>query len=421
MITILTLAALAAAQPGATPSMLDLSRDLRSAAREAAMVEDWEAARRHTEAARALQPGHPGLINNALIVARFSGDLEAAFTALEAAAGAGLAWNLAGVGQADALRETDAARFEALEAAFSANAAPVGEARLVAEPPLADALIEALAVDDETERLFLGSVADRRIYRVEPFDPQTPGIFAGEDAPIGSIFGLAVDRRNGLLYAAEGAVAQTPRGEGEEIGTAVLALDLDSGAIVARHTVDGAARIGDVVVRDGVVYASDAEAGRIYRLDGPRAALEVFAEDARFSSLQGLAPTRGAVYVVDYAVGLWRIDTASRQARLLAAPPGASLIGLDGLVTDRMGRIFVIRNGAAPTGLFELELDRDGEPVALTPVLIGDERVDEPVTARIADGRAFLIANAEWDLFPEDGGAPARPRSDPQILAVPLP
>ncbi|MFW5660775.1 MAG: hypothetical protein ACOC05_05240, partial [Oceanicaulis sp.] len=283
MITIFLSAALAAAPPAEPVSVLDLSRDLRSAAREAAMEEDWESARRHTRAARALQPGHPGLINNALIIARFSGDTEAGFAALEDAAAAGLVWDLDDVGQIGALRAADPERLAAIETALAANAEPTGRAELVAEPPLADALIEALAVDNETERLYLGSVADRRIYRVEPFEPESREVFAGEDEPIGSIFGLAVDRRNGLLYAAEGRVAQTPAGDDEELGTALLAFDLDSGRIVARHTVQGAARIGDVVVRDGVVYASDAEAGRIYRLDGPRAELELWAEDPRMA------------------------------------------------------------------------------------------------------------------------------------------
>lgn len=421
MITIFAFAALALSQPAETVAPFELARDLRGAAREAAMMEDWESARRLTSAARAVQPGHPGLINNALIIARYSGDLDSGFAALEDAAASGLSWDMSGVGQIDDLRAADPERLSAIEAALTANAIPAGQASLAARPALADALIEALAMDSETERMYLGSVADRRIYRIEPFDPERPEVFAGENEVIGSIFGLAIDRRHGLLYAAEGRVPQTRVSEGEEIGTALLALDLDTGRVVARHTIEGAQRMGDVVVRDGIVYASDADIGRIYRLDGPRAELEVWAEDPRFASLQGLAPTRGSVYVADYALGLWRVDAASRDARLLAAPPGASLIGLDGLATDRTGRIFVIRNSGAPAGLFELELDRDGNPSALTPVLTGDERLGAPVTVRIMDGRAFVLADAQWDLFPADGSAPSAARSDPQILSLPLP
>jgi len=402
-----------------TVSLRDASLALRDQVRAAAGIEDWESAKRANAAALALQPGHPGLLNNQLVLSRLSRDQPGMLDALEAIANHGLSFDIGGFAQADDLRAFDPDRVAAVEAQFTAHAAPIGQARLVAEPPLRDALIEALAVDNETERLYLGSIVDRRIYRVEPFSPEEAEVFAGEDEPIGSIFGLAIDRRNAILYAAEGAVDITPREEGEEIGTSLLALDLETGEIVARHTIEGAARIGDVVVRDGIVYASDADAGRIYRLSGPRAEIELYAEDARFVSLQGLAPARGALFVADYTWGLWRIDPVSREARLLATPPGASLIGLDGLVADRTGRLFVIRNGAAPYGLFELEFDRSGALWDLTPVLINDARLGEPTTARIADGRAFLLNDAQWALFEADADASAR--TDPMVLSLALP
>lgn len=402
-------------------SLLDTSRALRAETRAAAAAGDWEAARRTNDAALALQPGHGALLNNALLIAGFAGDVSAQFDALERIAGAGLAFDLADYEGADALSAADPARLAALEVAFASIVAPTGSARLVAEPPLRDALIEALAVDSETERLFLGSVADRRIYRVEPYAPEEAQVFAGVDEPIGAIFGLAVDRRTGRLYAAEASVeGVTPVSEGEEISTALLAFDLETGELIERYTIEGADHIGDVVVRDGVVYATDSGAGRIYRLDGSRGALEVYAEDPRFGSLQGVVSTRGAIYAVDYGMGLWRIDPVERTAALMAPPPGASLIGLDGMAVDRAGRVFVIRNGGAPAGLFELEFDMSGALSALTPVLIGDDRLGEPVTVRLTDGRAFVIADAQWRFFEGETLDPAQ-RTDPQILAVPLP
>ncbi len=402
-------------------SLLDTSRQLRAETRAAAGVGDWEAARRTNEAALALQPGHAGLLNNALLIAGFAGDVEGQFLALERISGAGLAFDISDYGRADTLRTADPERLAALEAAFAAIAAPAGDARRVAEPPLKDALIEALAVDSETERLFLGSVADRRIYRVEPFAPEAFEVFAGEDEPVGSIFGLAVDRRHGRLYAAEGRIEGiTPAAEGEAVDTALLAFDLETGALLERYTIEGAERIGDVAVRDGVVLATDAEAGRIYRLNGPRAQLELYAEDPRFESLQGVVSTRGAVFAVDYALGLWRIDPVERSAVLMPTPPGASLIGLDGMAVDRTGRVFVIRNGAAPVGVFELEFDIDNQLTVMRPVLTGDDRLGEPVTVRLTDGRAFLISDAQWRFFEGEGADPDA-RTDPLILSAPLP
>ena len=403
-------------------SLLDTSRALREAMRAAAQIEDYETARRLNGAALSIQPAHSGLLNNEVLLAGFAGDVEGQFAALEAMASAGLGYDLeASVRNLAELETADADRLAALRAAFANNAAPVGSARLIASPPLGGALIEALAVDNETERLYLGGVAERRIYRVEPFAPTEFEVFAGEDEPIGSIFGLAADRVNGRLYAVEGVVPQTPLSDGETPGTALLALDLETGELIARHTLEGAERMGDLTVRDGIVFVSDADAGRIYRLNGPRGELELYAEDDRFASLQGLAQARGALWVVDYALGLWRIDPVTRHAHLQPSPDGASLIGLDGLVADRLGRLFVIRNGAAPTGVFELVFDAQSRLVGMEPVLTGDSRMGEPTTARISDGRLFVNADAPWDQFPEDGSAPDGPRRTPQILAVPIP
>ena len=426
LLTTLSAAALllGAALPAAaqSPSLLDASRALREEMRAAAQIEDFETARRLNTAALSIQPGHSALLNNAVLLAGFAGDVEGQFEALEAIAGAGLSYDLdVSVRNLAELEGADAQRLAALRAAFASNALPVGSARLVASPPLGDALIEALAVDNETERLYLGGVAERRIYRVEPFAPAEFEVFAGEDQPIGSIFGMAADRRTGRLYAVEGVVPQTPVTEGETPGTALLAFDIETGELIERYTIEGAARMGDLTVRDGIVYVADADAGRIYRLNGPRAELELYAEDDRFASLQGLAQARGALWVVDYALGLWRIDPVTRHAHLQPSPQGASLIGLDGLVADRLGRLFVVRNGAAPVGVFELVFDAQSRLVGMEPVLTGDARLGEPTTARISDGRLFVNADAPWDQFPEDGSSPSGPRRTPQILAVPIP
>lgn len=403
-------------------SPLEISRELRAQVRAAAQAGDFESARRANMAALALQPGHLGLLNNAVLIEGLAENEAGQIQALEQIAAAGLSYDLeARVRNLETLRTDYPEQLAQIEARLQHNAQPTGQAEPVANPALSNALIEALAIDNETERVYLGGVAERRIYRVEPFDRESFDVLAGDAFAIGSIFGMAVDRVNGRLYAAEGVVPQTPLEAGETPGTALLALELDTGELIRRHTLEGAVRMGDVTVRDGIVFVSDAEAGRIYRLNGPRGELELYAEDPRFASLQGLAQARGALWVIDYALGLWRIDPVSREAQLQPTPAGASLIGLDGLVADRMGRLFVIRNGAAPVGVFELQFDPMGAFVGMAPVLTGDERLGEPTTVRIADDRLFLTADAPWALFPEDGSLPDAPRPDPVILSVPLP
>jgi len=419
---VVALAALSSPVQAQELNALEVSQQLRSQVRQAAQSGDYESARRANAAALALQPGHLGLLNNAVLIEGLAENSAGQIEALEQIALAGLSYDLQSrVRNLETLRTHFPDQLDAIQSQLTRNAVPTGQAERVAQLRLPDALIEALAVDNETERLLLGGVAERRIYRVEPFDRENFEVLAGDDFPIGSIFGMAVDRVNGRLYAAEGSVPQTPLDAGEQITTSLLVLDLETGELIARHTLDGAQRMGDVTVRDGIVFVSDAEAGRIYRLNGPRATLELYAEDSRFVSLQGMAQARGALWVVDYALGLWRIDPVSRDAQLQPTPDGASLIGMDGLVADRLGRLFVIRNGAAPVGIFELQFDPMGAFVGMAPVLTGDERLGEPTTVRIADDRLFVIADAPWALFPEDGSPSEGPRPNPEILSVPLP
>lgn len=98
-----------------------------------------------------------------------------------------------------------------------------------------------------------------------------------------------------------------------------------------------------------------------------------------------------------------------------------SLIGFDGLATDSYGELYGIRNGSQPHGLFHIALQGFGDRARVTPVLTGHRDFGDPVTVRVSDGRLFILANAQWDLFPEDGSQPSEPRRDPVILFQPVP
>ena len=106
-------------------------------------------------------------------------------------------------------------------------------------------------------------------------------------------------------------------------------------------------------------------------------------------------------------------------------PGEASLIGIDGLLNTRDGRIVAVRNGAAPHQMMAIDLDRDGREVAATEVLLRAHPdmtgATEPTLVDLADGRAWLVANAAWPLFPEDGSEPASERPATVILEMDLP
>ncbi len=422
MLVVMLGAALAFEEPsaGADPqTFLDQSLRLRARTRELAAEGDWRNAFLFNLQALDLQPGHYGLLTNAAIIAFNDADVERTMLALALLARAGGSFDLPADMRA-ALQDYDAGWLAELESVLTMNGSATGHAERYLSTPLPNALIEALAVDIDAERLYLGSVASRALYSVSLESPQNPERLAGPDEGLGSVFGLAIDGRARILYAATGTVPQTPLGEDETIEPALVAYDLLTGEISHRHTIDGAGRFSDVVAQDGIVYTSDAEGGRIYVLSEPGGTLELYAEDSRLASLQGLALTRGALFAVDYATGLWRIDPITREPGRVEVSEG-SLIGFDGLATDSYGELYGIRNGSRPHGLFHITLQGFGNGARVTPVLTGHPDFGDPVTVRISDGRFFILANAQWDLFPEDGGPPAGERRNPIVLFKPVP
>ncbi len=422
-------AVLAAALPGFVsaqeeaelPTQQTIAEDLFGAANRYIEAEDYEAARRTLEAALDLKPGHAGILRGLFITARRDDRPDDALYALERMADAGISFDPgAGSGW---LREANAMRFAEVSARLEANAQPAGEAERFAVINAPDALIEGVAKDIETDRLFLSSVAQRQILMLEPFARDEPIVFADREDGLMSVFGIAVDDRTRVVWAATGVVPQTPLDEGEEEATALLAFDLMTGELFRRYEIEGAQQIADFVVRDGIVYASDTRAPRIYVLNSVSSDLEVLVEDPRFVNLQGLALARGALYAADYATGIWRIDLGDGSVSLVRAG-SESLIGIDGLLNTRDGRLIAVRNGTPPHQLMAIDLDREGRAVASTEVLLRGHpdmgENTEPTLVDLADGRAWLVANAAWPLFPEDGSEPEAERPATIILELDL-
>ena len=416
-------AAQTAADESAPSTPQSLAHEMFAQANTAVRAKDYTAARRLLEATLALKPAHPAILRGLVTVAQRAGRPDDGFAALERMATAGLAFDPAPL--SDWLSPADPERFAAVSRRLAANSAPVGRAEVVAEIDRPGALIEGVAMDIETDRLFVSSVTGREILLLEPFARDEPQVFADREDGLWSVFGLAVDDRSRVVWAGSAAIDQTPLDEGETGGTALFAFDLVTGDLYNRYEIDDAVQIADFTVRDGTVYASDSGAPRVYVLDSTSGELEVLAEDPRFVSLQGLALARGALYVADYAMGLWRIDLGDHSVSLVRS--GAeSLIGIDGLRQTRDGRLIAVRNGTPPLQVMAIDLDADGRAVASTEVLLRGHPTmaddwAEPTLVDPADGRAWLVANAAWPRFNARDEAPDTDQPPTVILEIDLP
>ena len=405
-----------------SPTPQSISTDLYRTAMRHASDGDYETARRMLEANLQIKPGQVAYLRLLVTLAMMNDRPDDAFAALDRIADQGLIIELARF--EEGLRAADSPRLDAIIARFAVNAAPVGQAERLAVVDAPDALIEGVAMDIESDRLFLSSVAQREILMIEPFSPDEVTVFAGADDGLWSVFGIGVDDRTRMVWATSGVVPQTPMAEGEPAGTALFAFDLVSGDLYRKYQIEGAGLMTDFVVRDGTVYVSDNEAPRVYVLDDMGSDLRLLVEDDRFASLQGLALSRGALYVADYTIGIWRIDLGNQSVSLVEAA-GHSLIGIDGLLNTRDGRLIAVRNGVTPHQVMAIDLDREGRAVANVDVLLRAHRDmgdnTEPTLIDLADGRAWLVANAAWPLFPEDGSVPAGGRPSTVIFEMDIP
>src|SRR6202008_4358054 len=91
---------------------------------------------------------------------------------------------------------------------FASNRASVQASRLLINVPAEHRLIEGIAWDSRTGRLFAASVVSRVLLVRE-----AQGWRAIEGLETGSLFGLAIDNRRRVIWAASGVVEQTPSPE----------------------------------------------------------------------------------------------------------------------------------------------------------------------------------------------------------------
>jgi sugar lactone lactonase YvrE len=330
---------------------------------------------------------------------------------------AGMGYGLSPASQAVLSVHLSARDADAFSARFAANRARLGGSRLVDSVPAGIPLIEGVARDPRTGRLFVTSVVGRALLvRDEAGWREVRGLDAG------SLFGMTLDVAGRRLWIASGALDQTP-----SPGTAfrgLIGVDLDSLRLVKRLPVPNGGSPGDVGLgADGVLYASDPVRGAVYRARPDDGALSVLVPPGRFGSPQGLATSRDGrlLYVADYACGIAVMDIAAGGIARLTVRRPMMLDGVDGLVRHGDGLILV-QNGVNPPRIARLTLGGGGRRVDRLEIV---ERANpdwgEPTLAALDGGELLYVADAQWERYGPAGRilgeGPTRPTP---IRALPL-
>jgi DNA-binding beta-propeller fold protein YncE len=301
---------------------------------------------------------------------------------------------------------------------FAANARPIGVAKTEVTIDRLGLIPEGLAHDARRNRWLVSSVRTGAILAVNANGDVTTFV----DVPWG-VFGIAVDAKRNVLWATTAAMEQNEDFHAEDKGkSALLRIDLASGEVLEtlKPADDATHHFGDVAVAsDGEVYVSDAASPVILRVAG--SAFEPFVRGP-FASVQGIAPAKKALYVADYAKGLFAIDRRTGDVTLLRTPPNASLLGIDGLYLVDEKTLVGTQNGTNPNRIIRIRLAPGGLAVTSVETLLANApAMHDPTLGALAGKRFYFNAIGQWDLFGADGRIADPLKLQPAVvLSVPV-
>ena len=401
---------------GASPP----AAELREEARAASARGDLTSARRLLAEAVASQPDSPGIMLELAATAARQDDGPAAIAALEKIAGLGAAPPVERDPRFAGLQGS--ASFRRALQAFSRLREPAGVAEELTSLTGRTGILEGIAWRGRTGDLFLGDVRHRGIWRRDR--EGRVARFSAEDESLLGIFGLAIDEARGLLWAAMSAVPEMEGFSPEMKGAAGLAaFSLATSELVRVVEVPDDGRehgLGDLhVAEDGTVYATDAKAPVIWKLEPGAEEMQRFAEERSLVSLQGIVRWRDDFIVADYQRGLFAVSAADGRFRQLLPPPGASLVGLHGLVATPVG-IAATQPGITPERVvLILPAETEDRVNSVTVLASGHPGLNDVGLITLVNQQPTWVSGTGWDA-PTSGPAATRGRTV-QVLQTRLP
>jgi hypothetical protein len=313
-----------------------------------------------------------------------------------------------------------AARFAAIAAQADGDQRQVGTSRLVLTIAEPDLIPEGMAHDPATDRLFFGSILQRKILVVER-GGQARNFVPPEGFGLGEVLGLKVAGGRRELLACSTAMAP------DRTASGLYRFNLATGRLNSRAVLLGSAahrdrhRFNDLVVtRRGDVYLTDSEEGTVYRFRAGSIVPERLVPSGTLAYPNGIAMSddERQVYVAHVA-GISRFEPATPALRLvpLPHPAGTTLVGIDGLYYDR-GRLVAVQSSVDPVRLIELPLDATGKAVtALRVLLWRTPELSSPTTGAVVGDELYFMANTQADAVDDDGRLLV-PRDKLQPIAV---
>lgn len=190
--------------------------------------------------------------------------------------------------------------------------------------------------------------------------------------------------------------------EGE---TALLAFNLDSGALLQRIDSPLPGMLGDMTLsRRGDIYVSEGIHGAVLRLPRGGTALQRPGQPGEFPSPQtpALSADEKTLCVPDYVRGIAAVNlqsaTVPAPVRCLQPADNIALSGIDGLYTYR-GAFIAIQNGTNLARVIRFSQDLQHQQILES----NSPGLGEPTHGVLVNDRFYFLANTGWSQYDGQG------------------
>ncbi len=278
---------------------------------------------------------------------------------------------------------------------------------------------EGIAHDPKSGAFFVGGIQGK-VMRVAP--DQSVSEFAGKEANLDAVLGLAVDGPRRILYVVSTS-ALTIAGE-KNRRNSVLAFDVDTRRLLRRIEAPTAGQLNDVTVAlGGRVFATDSRNGGIYEIPAVGEAREIIpANQVRGSNGIAASPDGKRLYVA-HSTGLAVVDIDAKKIQRVTNATRENVAAIDGLYMWQ-GQLIGVQNLTNPGRVIVVSLGPDGNSVAKVQTLLSHHHnaLAEPTTGVVTERGFFLLAATGVTRFNREGKIddPATVPK-PTVLRIPLP
>lgn len=256
---------------------------------------------------------------------------------------------------------------------------------------------EGIAYDPTSGDFLIGSLMQRKILRVSRQGKATDFVPAGSGG-LGPVLGLEVDVARRRLWAVS---------SGRE-DSAIFAFDLASGSPVGRYSLatggTGTALNDLCVSPTGTVYGTATERGSVVALAaGTHDLVELVPPGVLFAPNGIVCWPHGQELIVADSLGLAAVAIAGGTVRRLAAPPGSTAAGIDGL--ELYGETLVgVQNAFGRGRVIAVKLAADrGRILDVRALETAHPAFDLPTTGAVVGDSFYYIANSQLDHLDASG------------------